>query len=106
MDTHYFFKDNLCKILESHNVEIAFVPMKNKNFSIYWQNVIANAAEVNFDESNLWHKRYGHYNFKSLAYLHSQGLVRDFPEINESGGVCESCNYGKMHREAFPTGGA
>lgn len=78
--------------------------MKNKSFSIYWQNVIANAAEVNFDESNLWHKRYGHYNFKCLAYLHFQGLVRDFPEINEPGGVCESCNYGKMHREAFPTG--
>jgi hypothetical protein len=75
------FKDHLCMINDSNNAEIACVPTRNKNFSIYWQNVIANAAEVKLNESDLWHKRYGHHNFKSLSNLHTQGLVRDLPTI-------------------------
>ncbi|CAL9013160.1 unnamed protein product [Prunus brigantina] len=52
--------------------------------------------------SKLWHKRFGHLNFKSLKLLQTQELVLGLPEIQEHDAVCHGCAMGKNHREAFP----
>ncbi|GKV25633.1 hypothetical protein SLEP1_g35036 [Rubroshorea leprosula] len=54
------------------------------------------------DDTWLWHKRYGHFNMKSLKFLQTNELVRDLPSINLSDDVCEACQLGKLHRQAFP----
>ncbi|KAB2622242.1 hypothetical protein D8674_024424 [Pyrus ussuriensis x Pyrus communis] len=50
----------------------------------------------------IWHKRFGHLNFRSLKLLQSQEMVLGLPEIQDSETVCQSCALGKNHREPFP----
>ena len=36
------------------------------------------------DESIVWHKRYGHFNVKSLKFMYDAGMVEDMPKIHVS----------------------
>jgi hypothetical protein len=54
------------------------------------------------DESIMWHKRYGHFNFKSLKFIHDTGMVDDMLEIHVSDQTCDSCELRKQHRQPFP----
>lgn len=56
----------------------------------------------NFDQSQLWHLRYGHLNIKGLQLLKQKNMVIGLPEIEAKTQVCEGCIYGKMHRLPFP----
>ncbi|GJX82622.1 ribonuclease H-like domain-containing protein [Tanacetum coccineum] len=51
------------------------------------------------DDSNLWHRRLGHVNFKTMNKLVKGNLVRGLPskrfEINQT---CIACQKGKQHR--------
>ncbi|GJS20089.1 putative ribonuclease H-like domain-containing protein [Tanacetum coccineum] len=56
------------------------------------------------DESNLWHRRLGHVNFKTMNKLVRGNLVRGLPlklfEINQT---CVACQKGKQHRASCKT---
>ncbi|GKE92577.1 putative ribonuclease H-like domain-containing protein, partial [Tanacetum coccineum] len=56
------------------------------------------------DESNLWHKRLGHVNFKTINKLVRGNLVRGLPsklfEINQT---CVACQKGKQHKASCKT---
>ncbi|GJT42359.1 uncharacterized mitochondrial protein-like protein [Tanacetum coccineum] len=56
-------------------------------------------AKATPDESNLWHRRLGHVNFKTMNKLVRGNLERDLPsklfEINQT---CVACQKGKQHR--------
>ncbi|KAL6318414.1 hypothetical protein AAG906_041179 [Vitis piasezkii] len=54
------------------------------------------------DESVVWHKRYGHFNLKSLKFMQEAGMVEDMHEIIINAQTCESCELGKQHRKSFP----
>ncbi|WKA00249.1 hypothetical protein VitviT2T_018628 [Vitis vinifera] len=54
------------------------------------------------DESVVWHKRYGHFNLKSLRFMQEAGMVEDMPEILVNAQTCESCELGKQQRQPFP----
>ncbi|KAM1496365.1 hypothetical protein ACFXTO_030979 [Malus domestica] len=61
------------------------------------------ALRTNVQECvRIWHKRFGHLNFRSLKLLQSQEMVLGLPEIQDSETVCQSCALGKNHREPFP----
>ncbi|GJR58656.1 putative ribonuclease H-like domain-containing protein [Tanacetum coccineum] len=55
-------------------------------------------------ESNLWHRRLGHVNFKTMNKLVRGNLVRGLPsklfEINQT---CVACQKGKQHRASCNT---
>ncbi|KAM2091058.1 hypothetical protein ACFX1T_029593 [Malus domestica] len=53
--------------------------------------------------SQIWHKRLGHLNEKSLKVLEEQGLVHGLPKLEMSQSVCEGCMLGKQHRDSFPS---
>ena len=53
------------------------------------------------NDSELWHLRYGHLNFKGLQLLGQKGMVRGLPKI-DSFDLCEGCIYGKHSRRSFP----
>ena len=97
------FKDKCCFIYDSDDVLIAELPMVDKSFPLNWNSVGERVNFVKDDESWLWHKRYGHFNFAALTKLHSQGLTKDLPEILIPTTVCGSCQMGKQHRQPFPT---
>ena len=54
------------------------------------------------DKNWLWHQRYGHLNFRSLNYLSNKNLVDGLPQIRGIDEICESCIFGKQHRDVFP----
>ncbi|KAM2946602.1 hypothetical protein COP2_029388 [Malus domestica] len=52
--------------------------------------------------STMWHKRFGHLNFRSLQQLQEHDMVLGLPEMHDSEGVCQGCAFGKNHRVSFP----
>nr|GEW11476.1 hypothetical protein [Tanacetum cinerariifolium] len=56
-------------------------------------------GKASIDESNLWHKRLGHVNFKTMNKLVNGNLVRGLPsKIFENNHTCVACQKGKQHK--------
>nr|GEU89744.1 putative ribonuclease H-like domain-containing protein [Tanacetum cinerariifolium] len=59
----------------------------------------AKASVATIDESNLWHRRLGHVNFKTINKLVKGNLVRGLPtKVFENNDTCVACKKGKQHR--------
>ncbi|GJS82676.1 putative ribonuclease H-like domain-containing protein [Tanacetum coccineum] len=81
------------------------VPRKDNMYNVDLKNVVPQGgltclfAKATPDESNLWHRRLGHVNFKTMNKLVKGNLVRGLPsklfEINQT---CVACQKGKQHR--------
>ncbi|GJV69480.1 putative ribonuclease H-like domain-containing protein [Tanacetum coccineum] len=55
--------------------------------------------EATIDESNKWHRRLGHVNFKNLNKLVKGNLVRGLPsKIFQNDHTCVACQKGKQHK--------
>ncbi|GJW94912.1 putative ribonuclease H-like domain-containing protein [Tanacetum coccineum] len=105
------FTDTECVVLspdfkladESH--VLLKVPRKDNMYSVDLKNVVPQGgltclfAKATPDESNLWHMRLGHVNFKTMNKLVRGNLVRGLPsklfEINQT---CVACQKGKQHK--------
>nr|GEY43588.1 hypothetical protein [Tanacetum cinerariifolium] len=56
-------------------------------------------AKASIDESNKWHRRLGHVNFKNINKLIKGNLVRGLPsKILENDHNCVACQKGKQHK--------
>nr|GEU44956.1 ribonuclease H-like domain-containing protein [Tanacetum cinerariifolium] len=56
-------------------------------------------AKALIDESNKWHRRLGHVNFKNINKLLKGNLVRILPfKIFENDYTCVACQIGKQHK--------
>ncbi|GJW72940.1 putative ribonuclease H-like domain-containing protein [Tanacetum coccineum] len=56
-------------------------------------------AKATIDESNKWHRRLGHVNFKNLNKLVKGNLVRGLPsKIFQNDQTCAACQKGKQHK--------
>nr|GEY48199.1 ribonuclease H-like domain-containing protein [Tanacetum cinerariifolium] len=61
-------------------------------------------AKATLDESNLWHKRLGHINFKSMNKLVKGNLVSGLPtKVFENDNTCAAYKKGKQHRASCKT---
>ncbi|GJV62672.1 ribonuclease H-like domain-containing protein [Tanacetum coccineum] len=59
-------------------------------------------AKVTIDESNLWHRRLGHINFKTMSKLVRGNLVRGLPlKLFENDHTCVACQKGKQHKASY-----
>ncbi|GJX55132.1 putative ribonuclease H-like domain-containing protein [Tanacetum coccineum] len=97
------------KLLDENQVLLR-VPRKNNMYSVDLKNVVLSGgltcvfAKAELDESNLWHKRLGHINFKTINKLVKGNLVRGLPlklfEINQT---CIACQKGKQHKASCKT---
>ncbi|WJX17846.1 hypothetical protein P8452_07710 [Trifolium repens] len=61
------------------------------------------SATAEEKDSDLWHKRYGHLNFKSLSMLNSKCMVLGLPSVITPVDTCTTCLLGKHHRSSFKT---
>ncbi|GJW85072.1 ribonuclease H-like domain-containing protein [Tanacetum coccineum] len=111
------FTDTECVVLspdfkltdESH--VLLKVPRKDNMYSVDLKNVVPQGgltclfAKATPDESNLWHRRLGHVNFKTMNKLVRGSLVRGLPskpfEINQT---CVAYQKGKQHRASYRLG--
>ena len=51
--------------------------------------------------TNLWHKRFGHFNLKRIAEIKKKELVENMPEFLSNAQVCETCQQGKQTKLSF-----
>ncbi|GJV87371.1 putative ribonuclease H-like domain-containing protein [Tanacetum coccineum] len=61
-------------------------------------------AKATINESNLWHRRLGHINFKTMNKLVRGNLVRGLPlKLFENDQTCVACQKGKQHKASCKT---
>ncbi|GKA23593.1 putative ribonuclease H-like domain-containing protein, partial [Tanacetum coccineum] len=110
------FTDTECVVLSSdfkltnENHVLLKVPRKDNMYSVDLRNVVPQGgltylfAKATLDESNLWHRRLGHINFKTINKLMRGNLVRGLPsKIFENDHTCVACQKGKQHKASCKT---
>ncbi|GJS86257.1 putative ribonuclease H-like domain-containing protein [Tanacetum coccineum] len=97
------------KLLDESQVLLR-VPRKDNIYSVDLKSVVPTKgltclfAKATIDESNLWHRRLGHINFKNINKLVKGNLVRGLPsKIFENNHSCVACQKGKQHKASFVT---
>nr|GEW77132.1 putative ribonuclease H-like domain-containing protein [Tanacetum cinerariifolium] len=86
------------------------VPRENNMYNVNLKNIVPFRdltclfAKATIDESNLWHRRLGHINFKTINTLVKRNLVRGLPiKVFENDNTCVACKKGKQHRASCKT---
>ncbi|GJY45218.1 putative ribonuclease H-like domain-containing protein [Tanacetum coccineum] len=97
------------KLLDKSQVLLK-VPRHDNMYSFDLKNVIPSVgltclfAKDTIDESNLWHMRLGHINFKTMNKLVRGNLVRGLPlKLFENDHTCVACQKGKQHKASCKT---
>ncbi|GJS35754.1 putative ribonuclease H-like domain-containing protein [Tanacetum coccineum] len=108
-DTEYVVLSPDFKLTNESHVLLK-VPRKDNMYSVDLKNVVPQGgltclfAKATPDESNIWHRRLRHVNFKTMNKLVRGNLVRGLPsnffEINQT---CVACQKGKQHRASCKT---
>nr|GEU86048.1 hypothetical protein [Tanacetum cinerariifolium] len=85
------------------------VPRENNMYNVNLKNIVPSGdltclfAKATLDESNLWHRRLAHVNFKTLNKLVKANLVRGLPTKVFENNSCVTCKKGKQHRASYKT---
>nr|GEX79226.1 uncharacterized mitochondrial protein AtMg00810-like [Tanacetum cinerariifolium] len=86
------------------------VPRENNTYNVKLKNIVPSGnltclfEKATIDESNLWHRRLGHINFKSMNKLVEGNLVRGLPtKVFENDNTCVACKKGKQHSASYKT---
>nr|GEU60922.1 putative ribonuclease H-like domain-containing protein [Tanacetum cinerariifolium] len=81
------------------------VPRENNMYNVNLKNIVTSGdstclfTKATLDESNLWHRRLGHINFKTINKLVKDNLVRGLPtKVFENDNSCVACKKAKKHR--------
>nr|GEU62074.1 hypothetical protein [Tanacetum cinerariifolium] len=110
------FTDTKCLILSpdfkllGESQVLLRVPRENNMYNVNLKNIVPSGdliclfVKEKIDESNLWHRRLGHINFKTINILVKGNLVRGLPiKVFENNNTCIACKKGKQHRASCKT---
>nr|GEY04631.1 hypothetical protein [Tanacetum cinerariifolium] len=96
--------------LPDENQVLLRVPMENNMYNVNLKNIVPSGdltylfTKATLDESNLWHRRVGHINFKTMNKLVKGNLVRGLPsKVFENNHTCVAYKKGKQHRASCKT---
>nr|GFA88600.1 retrovirus-related Pol polyprotein from transposon TNT 1-94 [Tanacetum cinerariifolium] len=108
------FTDTECLVLSSDfklpdaSQVLLRVPRENNMYNVNLRNIVPSGdltclfAKVALDESNLWHRRLGHVNFKTINKLVKGNLVRGLhTKVFTNDNSCVACKKGKQHRASY-----
>nr|GEX37522.1 putative ribonuclease H-like domain-containing protein [Tanacetum cinerariifolium] len=111
-----FFTDTECLVLSpdfklpDKSQVLLRVPRENNLYNVNLKNIVTSGdltglfAKATINESNLWHRRLGHINFKTINKLVKGNLVRGLPtKVFENDNTCVACKKGKQHRASCKT---
>ncbi|GJU19077.1 putative ribonuclease H-like domain-containing protein [Tanacetum coccineum] len=91
--------------LPDENHVLIRIPRQNNMYSFNLENIVPSEGlaclivKATIDESNKWHRRLGHVNFKNLNKLVKGNLVRGLPlKIFQNDHTCVACQKGKQHK--------
>ncbi|GJX33641.1 ribonuclease H-like domain-containing protein [Tanacetum coccineum] len=97
------------KLLDESQV-LHKVPRHNNMYSFDLKSVVPSRsltclfAKATIDESNLWHRRLVHINFKTMNKLVRGNLVRGLPsKLFKNDHTCVACQKGKQHKDSCKT---
>nr|GEW25006.1 putative ribonuclease H-like domain-containing protein [Tanacetum cinerariifolium] len=86
------------------------VARENNMYNVNLKNIVPSGdltclfAKATLDESNLWHRRLGHVNFKTINKLVKGNLVRGLPsKVFTNDNSCVACKNGKQQRASCKT---
>nr|GEU70124.1 ribonuclease H-like domain-containing protein [Tanacetum cinerariifolium] len=86
------------------------VPRENNMYNVNLKNIVPSGdltclfAKAKINESNLWHRRLGHINFKTINKLVKGNLIRGLPtKVFKNNNTCVACKKGKQHRASCKT---
>jgi transposase InsO family protein len=105
------FLDGKCQIRTRDGKTLAIAPVRNHLYCLEGKAVTGDASkreEANAANSHtnieVWHRRLGHLNYRSVRDLHLKGLVKgmDLSDEPVPEAPCEGCIYGKHKRKPFP----
>nr|GEV35564.1 ribonuclease H-like domain-containing protein [Tanacetum cinerariifolium] len=98
------------KLLDESQVLLR-VPRQSNMYNFDLPNVVPSRdltclfAKASIDESNLWHRRLGHENFKTMNKLVKGNLARGLPsKIFNNDHSCIACQKGKQHKDTCLAG--
>nr|GEW32078.1 putative ribonuclease H-like domain-containing protein [Tanacetum cinerariifolium] len=107
----FLFTDSKCLVLSpdfklpDESQVLLRVPRKNNMYNVNFKDIVPSRdltylfAKALIDESNLWHRRLGHVNFKTINKLVKGNIVRGLPtKVFENNNTCVACKKGKQHR--------
>nr|GEW07482.1 putative ribonuclease H-like domain-containing protein [Tanacetum cinerariifolium] len=84
------------------------VPIEKNMYNVNLRNIVPSGdltclfAKATLDESNLWHRRLGHVNFKTINKLVKENLARGLPtKVLTNDNSCVACKKGKQHRASY-----
>nr|GFA85783.1 putative ribonuclease H-like domain-containing protein [Tanacetum cinerariifolium] len=105
------FTDTICLVLSfdfklpDASQVLLRVPRENNMYNVNLRNIVPSGdltclfAKATLDESNLWHRRLGHVNFKTINKLVKGNLVRGLPtKVFTNDNSCVACKKSKQHR--------
>nr|GEW38144.1 hypothetical protein [Tanacetum cinerariifolium] len=94
--------------LFDENQVLLRVPRQTNMYSFNLEHIVPSGdlacliANATIDESNKWHKKLGHVNFKNLNKLVKGNLVRGLPsKIFKNDHTCVACHKGKQHKASY-----
>nr|GEV35650.1 ribonuclease H-like domain-containing protein [Tanacetum cinerariifolium] len=109
IDTEYLVLSPDFKFPDENQVLLR-VPRQHNMYNFNLENIVPSGdlacliAKATFDESNKWHRRLGHVNYKNLNKLVKGNLVRGLPSnIFKNDHTCVACHKGKQHKASFST---
>nr|GEY41594.1 ribonuclease H-like domain-containing protein [Tanacetum cinerariifolium] len=86
------------------------VPRENNMYNVNLKEIVPSGdltclfAKATTNESNLWHRRIGHVNFKTINKLVKGNPVRGLPtKVFENNNNCVACKKGKQHKASWKT---
>nr|GEW03200.1 ribonuclease H-like domain-containing protein [Tanacetum cinerariifolium] len=106
-NTEYVVLSSNYKLPDENHVLLR-VPREKNMYNVDLKNIVPSGgltclfAKATLDESNLWHRRLGHINFKTMNKLVNGNLVRGLPsKIFENNHTCVACKKGKQHKASW-----
>ena len=104
------FTTSNCFIKDGTSGVTLLTGIRKNNVYIVDFNLNYNASNLCFvakgvsENSWLWHKRLSHLNFKYLAKIGRENLVRGLPKVvDHHDKKCAACQLGKQHKASFPS---
>nr|GEX23053.1 ribonuclease H-like domain-containing protein [Tanacetum cinerariifolium] len=93
----------------NENQVLLKIPRRHNMYSFNLKNIDPSGdlyclfVKASIDESNKWHRRLGHVNFKNLNKLVKGNLVRGLPsKIFKNDHTCVACQKRKQHKASCP----
>lgn len=96
-DLHVKFSKNKCLVFDKS--EKCVMEGSRSSDNCYMLTSLVVCYKTTLDETEIWHKKLGHLNYRNLRRIVTIGVVRGIPKLKpEYAGICGPCQIGKQKK--------